>query len=47
MSVAKRESTRNAYHQRMLRVLDHIHCHLDEELSLAGLARVASFSPFV
>jgi AraC family transcriptional regulator len=30
----------------MLRILDHIHHHLDEELTLEGLARVACFSPY-
>ncbi len=46
MSGAKRESTKRDYYERMLRVLDHIHRHLDEELTLAGLARVACFSPY-
>jgi AraC family transcriptional regulator len=34
------------YTARINRVLDHIELHLGEELTLAGLARVASFSPF-
>ena len=46
MSATRRESTKRNYHERMLRVLDHIHHHLDEELTLAGLARVACFSPY-
>lgn len=41
-----RESTRRDYYERMLRVLDHIHLHLDEELTLTGLAGVACFSPY-
>ena len=46
MTAAKRESTKRDYYERMLRVLDHIHGHLDEELTLDGLARVACFSPY-
>ena len=46
MSAKRRESTKRDYYERMLRVLDHIHRHLDEELTLAGLARVACFSPY-
>jgi AraC family transcriptional regulator len=34
------------YEKRVNRVIDHIHDHLGEELSLAELARVAAFSPF-
>lgn len=34
------------YEKRANRVVDHIHEHLAEELSLAALARVAAFSPF-
>ena len=30
----------------MNKILDHIQTHLDEELTLPGLARVARFSPF-
>lgn len=41
-----RPSTLNDYKQRMLRVLVHIQCHLDDELALAQLARVACFSFF-
>ena len=46
MTAAKRESTKRDYYERMLRVLDHIHGHLDEKLTLDGLARVACFSPY-
>jgi len=34
------------YENRVNRVIDHIRDHLAEDLSLAGLARVAAFSPF-
>ena len=34
------------YHERMQRVLDHIDRHLDEELDLETLSRVAAFSKF-
>ena len=34
------------YDKRVNRVIDHIREHLAEELSVAGLARVAGFSPF-
>lgn len=46
MSARRRESTSRDYYDRMLRVLDHIHRHLDEELTLEVLARVAAFSPY-
>ncbi|MGB0696077.1 MAG: helix-turn-helix domain-containing protein [Rhodospirillaceae bacterium] len=35
----------SAYHDRLQRVIDHIHSHLDEDLSLDRLAEVACFSP--
>ena len=38
--------TRREYDKRVNRVIDHIREHLAEELALAGLARVAAFSPF-
>jgi AraC family transcriptional regulator len=34
------------YDKRVNRVVDHVREHLAEELTLAGLARVAAFSPF-
>src|SRR5688572_32124327 len=34
------------YEKRVNRVVDHVREHLAEELTLAGLARVAAFSPF-
>lgn len=34
------------YHARMQRVLDHIHQHLDGDLDLEALSRVAAFSKF-
>jgi AraC family transcriptional regulator len=37
---------RREYENRVNRVIDHIRGHLADELSLAGLARVAAFSPF-
>lgn len=41
-----KESTRNTYRERVLRVLLHIQEHLDDHLELEDLARVANFSPF-
>ncbi|HEU0036020.1 MAG TPA: helix-turn-helix domain-containing protein [Kofleriaceae bacterium] len=41
-----RKPRERSYAARLDRVLDHITEHLDEELSLATLARVAGFSPF-
>ena len=40
-----RRTTLESYRERILRVLSHIERHLDEELSLDDLARVACFSP--
>src|SRR5262249_47959911 len=40
-----RSVTEQAYKQRILRVLVHIQEHLDEDLPLEGLARIACFSP--
>lgn len=34
------------YHARMRRVLDHIECHLDDQLDLEALSQVAAFSKF-
>lgn len=42
----KHKTTWNDYKARILRVLTHIHEHLDEELDLEELARVACFSSF-
>lgn len=39
-------STQQTYKERILAVLVHIQQHLDEDLSLGELARVAHFSPF-
>ncbi len=39
-------STEQDYQQRMVRTLEHIQKHLDEELELENLASVAAFSPF-
>ncbi len=39
-------ANRLAYEQRVNRVIDHVRERLAEELSLAGLARMAAFSPF-
>jgi AraC family transcriptional regulator len=38
--------SRLEYEQRVNRVIDHVREHLADPLSLAGLARVAAFSPF-
>jgi AraC family transcriptional regulator len=38
--------SRLEYERRVNRVIDHVREHLAEDLSLAGLARVAAFSPF-
>ncbi|HEY3065769.1 MAG TPA: AraC family transcriptional regulator [Methylomirabilota bacterium] len=37
---------RREYEKRVNRAIDHIRSHLADELTLAGLARVAAFSPF-
>lgn len=39
-------AARERYHAKMLRVLDHIDQHLDEELNLEAVSAVAAFSPF-
>jgi AraC family transcriptional regulator len=36
----------NAYSDRILRVVDYLAAHLDDELDLQALARVACFSPY-
>lgn len=41
-----REVSRREYERRIGRVLDYIRDHLDEDLSLRTLARVANFSPY-
>jgi len=41
-----KQDHRQAYLQRMRRVLDHIDRHLDETLEVGRLAAVAAFSPF-
>ncbi len=41
-----KESTRQSYTQRMLKVLVHIQNNLDEDLKLEELADLACFSPF-
>ena len=41
-----RKASQAAYSARMHRVLEHIDRHLDQELDLSTLARVAHFSPF-
>jgi AraC family transcriptional regulator len=38
--------SRLEYERRVNRVIDHVRAHLADDLSLAGLARVAAFSPF-
>ena len=38
--------TRLEYEKRVNRAVDHVRAHLGEPLTLAGLARVAAFSPF-
>ena len=39
-------ASRLEYTRRVNRVIDHVREHLGEDLSLAGLARLAAFSPF-
>jgi AraC family transcriptional regulator len=41
-----RETTQQAYKERILRVLVYIQQHLDETIDLDSLARIAHFSPF-
>ena len=40
------DRNRLVYELRVNRVIDHVRAHLADELTLAGLARVAAFSPF-
>ena len=40
------QGSRAVYARRMHRVIEHIDCHLDEQLELADLATVANFSAF-
>lgn len=46
MSLPKRDDTRRSYQERVLRVLDYVGTHLDDDLTLDSLAEVAAFSPF-
>src|SRR5689334_20842577 len=46
MAFPVRPDTRQTYQQRILDVLVHVQRHLDQELSLDELARVAHFSPY-
>jgi AraC family transcriptional regulator len=46
MEPTPRSSTLEAYKERMLRVLVHVQRHLDADLRLDDLARLASFSPY-
>ncbi len=41
-----KNSTKESYHQRIKRVVDYIHNHLDSSLSSEKLAEVACLSPF-
>jgi len=41
-----RQATERDYRRRILRVMDHLRCHLDEPLSFERLAGIACFSPF-
>jgi AraC family transcriptional regulator len=41
-----RSTTEREYRQRLLRVLVHVQEHLDDDLPLEALARIACFSPF-
>jgi len=44
--VIQNQNLRQEYQARINRVVDYIESHLDEELTLRTLARVASFSPY-
>lgn len=46
MAPTDNQYLREEYRARINRVLDYIEAHIDEELNLETLARVASFSPF-
>ncbi len=46
MSSKMKQETNNTYQERILKVLIHIQNHLDNDLSLAELAKVAMFSPY-
>lgn len=41
-----RKETRTNYEELLLRVINHVHEHLDEDLSLGRLARIACLSPY-
>jgi AraC family transcriptional regulator len=41
-----KQSTAESYRQRVIRVVEYIHDHLDEDLSLHRLADVAYMSPY-
>jgi AraC family transcriptional regulator len=45
-AAAMRPETEQAYKERILRVLGHIHQHLDDALDLEELAAIAHFSPY-
>ena len=44
--MAKKENNRTIYQQNMNRVLEYIHNHLDEKISIKTLADISHFSPF-
>lgn len=44
--MAKKEVTKNAYHDRISRVIDYIHDNLDRNLTLHELAEVSCFAPY-
>lgn len=45
-STQRAAELREEYVARINRVIDHIETHIDGELSLSALAKVACFSPF-
>lgn len=44
--MGKKETTRNSYHYRINKVIDHIHDNLDRDMSLDELSEVACFAPY-
>ncbi|MES9981658.1 MAG: AraC family transcriptional regulator, partial [Candidatus Thiodiazotropha sp. 6PLUC5] len=41
-----KQSTTDSYRQRVIRVIEYIHNHLDEDLTVTVLADVAFMSPY-
>lgn len=44
--MAKKQETRNSYHNRIYRVIEYIHDNLDRKLTLNELSEVSCFAPY-